>query len=92
MNEHFRASRCLPGKTLIVAVVVLGAFWLGTLARQDSVANAEVRPGKQHKAFQSGATRSLVILQDIAATLRQIDERVKRIEMTAIAPEKRDTK
>ena len=85
MNKFFRATRCLPSNTLIMAIVVLGAFWLGTMARENSVANAEVRPGKTHQAFQSGATRSMVVLQDIAATLQQIDGRLKRIEEVAIA-------
>ena len=88
MNRYDRATRCFPSKTLLVAVVVLGAFWVGTLARQDSVANAEVRPGTPQKAFKSGAARSLVILQDISTTLKQIDERLKRIEGVAMAADK----
>ncbi len=85
MNEYFRAARCLPRKTLLIAIVVLGAFWLGSMARENSVANAGVRQGKTHQAFQSGATRSIVVLQDIAATLQKIDGRLKRIEEVAIS-------
>ncbi len=85
MNRYDHAARCLPSKTLFVAVIVLCAFWLGTLTRDDSVANAEVRTGKPQQAFKSGATRSLVILEDISITLKQIDVRLKKIEAVAIS-------
>jgi len=89
MNTFDRIARCLPNKTLFVAVVVLGAFWLGTLTRENSVANAEVRTGPPQQAFKSGATRSLVILEDISITLKQIDVRLKKIEAVAISANKK---
>ena len=45
-------------------------------------AEAEVRrPTPQH-AFSSGAMRSEVVLKEIAATLRNIDARLARLETT----------
>ncbi len=85
MKRHNFLVQCVPSKTLLVSVIVLAAFWIGTLARQHPVANAEVRPGTPQQAFKSGATRSLVILREISVTLKTIDVRLKRIEAVAMS-------
>lgn len=66
---------------------LLAALLAGTVAFVAGIAwafqgatPADVRRGPQREAFLSGSERSVPILEDIAATLHQIDTRLARIE------------
>jgi hypothetical protein len=47
------------------------------------IAHGEVRTGPPPEAFQSGGQLSVPVLKEIAATLRQIDARLARLETVA---------
>jgi hypothetical protein len=51
-------------------------------------ARASVRESPPRQAFLAGGERSLPILQEISGTLKQIDERLARIEKTLAAAAK----
>jgi hypothetical protein len=69
-------------RCLIVAGLIGSGMWIGTALPPGDVARAEMQPdAAQH--FQSGAQQSVPILREIAATLKQMDARVARIETAA---------
>jgi hypothetical protein len=66
-----------------VALIALGAllgFWVSSAPGRPEEARAGVRESAQPKAFLSGSERMEPILREIAATLKQLDGRVQRIE------------
>jgi len=63
---------------LITAGIVAGAAF-----GPPPEAQAEIRATAPPKAFQSGGQLSVPILKEIAATLRQIDSRLARLETVA---------
>jgi hypothetical protein len=70
-----RIATCL---TLAGCGVIVGAAWT-TSGR----ALGEGQPANQPQHFQSGAQLSVPILKEIAATLKQMDARLARIETAA---------
>ena len=65
-----------------LALVCAGVLAGGVLP-SVRVAQGEVRTGPPPAAFQSGGQLSLPLLKEIAATLRQIDSRLARLETVA---------
>ena len=68
---------------MVIAVVAFVSFAAGTSERASSSARADVRRSKPREAFLSGAGRSLVVLQEISATLKRMETRLDRIERSA---------
>jgi len=68
-----------------VGIIVLGAYLAGSSLRLPPEANADVRPSPPRQAFLAGGERAVPILQDIAATLKRIDDRLARLEKTVAA-------
>ena len=64
------------------ALVIVGAI-IGASVSTSNTAQAEQRPVPEPPSFRSGDQISVPILRDIAATLRQIDARVARLETAA---------
>ncbi len=62
------------------AVLVLGAFWAGTWFPSQAAVTAEVRQGPRRAAFMAGSERAVPVLEEISATLKQIDARLARFE------------
>ena len=56
---------------------------LGSVATRPSTAWGEVRTPTLPQHFKSGDQLSLPLLQEISATLRQIDARLARLEAAA---------
>jgi hypothetical protein len=81
MNETGRRLRRLAA----VGIIVLGAYLAGSLLRPPRAANADVRHSPPRQAFLAGGERAVPILQDIAATLKRIDDRLARLEKTVAA-------
>jgi hypothetical protein len=70
-------------RLVIIAVLIGGGLWVGaTLPQMDKV-RAEIQPTPPPQHFQSGSQQSVPILQEIAATLKQMDARLARIETAA---------
>jgi hypothetical protein len=69
-------------RIFIVAGLIGSGYWIGASTPQSEMARAEMQPdAAQH--FQSGAQQSVPILREIAATLKQMDARLARIETAA---------
>lgn len=67
--------------TLLAALLAGSvAFVAGIAWAPQGATPADVRHGPQREAFLAGSERSVPILEDIAATLHQIDTRLARIE------------
>jgi hypothetical protein len=66
------------GLLFVAATLMVGASITAT--RQ---AQAEIRATPPPQAFQSGGQLSVPVLKEIAATLRQIDSRLARLETVA---------
>jgi len=81
MNRTGRRLRRLAA----VGIIVSGAYLAGSLFRAPPEANADVRRSPQRQAFLAGGERAVPILQDIAATLKRIDDRLARLEKTVAA-------
>jgi hypothetical protein len=71
-------QRFAVGAVLICAGVLTGAALTSTHA-----ARAEGQSAPQPQHFQSGSQLSLPVLKEIAATLKQIDARLARLETAA---------
>lgn len=71
-------GRMAAGVALVGAGMLTGAALTST-----GPARAEVQPAGEPQHFQSGDQLSLPILKEIAATLKQMDARLARIETAA---------
>ena len=80
-TPHRYRSRLRP--LLGLGLLVVMAFALGQVMQVPAQMRSpfENPPPRQH--FLSGAERSEQVLRDIAATLKQIDRRLERLEQTA---------
>ncbi len=63
-----------------LAAWLLGAFWLGSTLAPRIVATAEAQQAAAPEPFLTGDERALPIQREILATLKQIDERLERME------------
>lgn len=73
-----------PWRTMLVAIGLLAAgIFIGSTATRPSTAWAEVINAAPDQHFYSGGQVSVPILQDIAATLHQMDARLARLETAA---------
>ena len=69
---------------LLVGAMLIGfGIVLGSVVIQPSTAWGEVRSPLPPQHFQGGDQLSLPLLQEISATLRQIDARLARLEAVA---------
>jgi hypothetical protein len=66
------------GVVLVMAGVLAGGGWPSA-----KVAQGEIRTTAPPPPFQSGSQQSVPVLKEIAATLRQIDSRLARLESVA---------
>jgi Skp family chaperone for outer membrane proteins len=73
-----RLQRILLAMTLLVSGVVAGAA-----ISISNEAHGEIRATPTPQSFQTGGQLSVPILKEIAATLRQIDSRLSRLETVA---------
>lgn len=81
------------GPVACLALLVAGAFCLGTSLRPQSAARAGVRETTPREHFLAGSERSLPVLQEISTTLKQIDGRLSRIEKAvATAAQRQDNR
>jgi hypothetical protein len=79
MNQHASIRRGrIPFMVFVAATFLMGWLWRGDPAVPADARNA---PAPSH--FESGAARSLVILQQIADSLQRIEERLQRLETMA---------
>jgi hypothetical protein len=89
MKRSFHQTFCqwianLPAKrfatyvVLVGAGIVAGAGWM-----PSGLPHAAAQSSDQPQHFQSGSQLSLPLLQEIAATLKQMDARLARIETAA---------
>jgi hypothetical protein len=66
----------------LICAALLGAGWLiGSVATRPAPASAQVINAAPDQHFLSGDQLSLPILQDIAATLHQMDARLSHLEV-----------
>jgi hypothetical protein len=63
--------------------LVLGGVLAGGFLPSAKVAHGEIRTSTPPAPFQSGSQLSVPILREIAATLRQMDARLERLEAVA---------
>ena len=70
-----RIAACLA---LVGAGVLIGAGW-----SPMGATNAVAQPADQPQHFQSGGQLALPVLMEIAATLKQMDARLARLETAA---------
>jgi hypothetical protein len=80
----------LRGNAGWLAALVLGAFWLGSAVplrtantadiQRTQSSTADVQREEPKATFLAGDERSLPVLKEIAATVKQIDARLERIE------------
>jgi hypothetical protein len=70
-------------RILLVAGLVGGGAWLGAALPPMGAAQAEFQPEASVQHVQSGGQLSVPILREIAATLKQMDARLARIETAA---------
>jgi hypothetical protein len=74
----------LPAKRIATCVVMVGAgFVAGAGWLPSGLPRAAAQSSDQPQHFQSGSQLSLPLLQEIAATLKQMDARLARIETAA---------
>jgi hypothetical protein len=76
--RQFKWHRALMVLAIVAAGVVAGANLSST-----NVAHGEVTGTTEPPAFQSGGQLSVPLLREISATLRQMDARLARLELTA---------
>jgi hypothetical protein len=69
-------------RMLVVAGLIVSGMWIGSALPPTGAARAELQEAPPQN-FQSGAQQSVPILREIAATLKQIDARLSRIETAA---------
>ena len=79
---HRPPARSLaPVRSTLICAGLLGAGWLiGSVATRPSAASAQVINAAPDQHFLSGDQLSLPVLQDIAATLHQMDARLTHLE------------
>ena len=65
-----------------IALVMAGVLVGGTVP-SARVAHGEIRETPPPQAFQTGGQLAVPVLKEIAATLRQIDSRLSRLETMA---------
>ena len=65
-----------------IALVVAGVL-VGGAVPSAKVAHGEIRATAPPQSFQTGGQLSVPVLKEIAATLRQIDSRLARLESVA---------
>jgi hypothetical protein len=70
-------------RIVIVTGLIVSGMWIGSALPPTGAARAELQPEATPQHFQSGAQQSVPILREIAATLKQIDLRLSRIETAA---------
>jgi hypothetical protein len=70
-------------RMFVVAGLIVSGMWIGSALPPTGAARAELQPEAPPQHFQSGAQQSVPILREIAATLKQIDARLSRIETAA---------
>jgi hypothetical protein len=70
-------------RLLVVAGLIAAGVTIGAALPPMDAARAEMQPETPPQAFQSGAQQSVPILREIAATLKQMDARLARIETAA---------
>jgi hypothetical protein len=80
MTMALRKRRFL--RVIMAAAVLLGVFWVGANLQPRRFARGGVRETTPKQHFLAGSERSLPILTEISATLKQIDARLARIEKT----------
>lgn len=68
---------------VIGLVLVSAGILAGAALAPPQQAHGEVRETPAPQAFQSGGQLSVPVLKEIAATLRQIDARLARLETVA---------
>ena len=73
------------GRTACLALLLMGAFWAGAVLRPQPAARASVREVTPKRHFLAGGERAVPVLQEISATLKQIDLRLSRIEKAIVA-------
>ena len=76
MTTHVRAKTAPAAWTVCVLAAFCAGGWISSLPAAD----AQVRKVTPKVHFQTGSERSLPLLEEIAATLKQIDGRLSRIE------------
>jgi hypothetical protein len=84
-SGHESRTRSLtPIRSLLICAGLLGAGYLiGSVASQPTTASAQVINSAPDQHFMSGDQLSLPVIQDIAATLHQMDARLGRLELVA---------
>jgi hypothetical protein len=80
------AGRLHIGNVGWLAALLLAAFWLGSAVPPRTAATAEIQKTESKEPFLAGDERSIPILKEIAATVKQIDARLERIEKLLPAP------
>ncbi len=73
-----------------LTLLASAAYVVGVASRPTATAEAGVRQTTPKQHFLTGDQQSVPILQDIAATLKQIDARVAKIEKTVAEIAARD--
>ena len=83
-NQELLLPRHRSWRWLLVGAMLIGiGIALGSVVTPPSTAWGEVRTPTLPPSFQSGGQLSLPVLQEISATLRQIDARLARLEAAA---------
>ena len=76
------------GRAGLMAVLLLIAFWLGSAVPPRTARTGELQPSGSNEPFLAGDERSIPILKEILATVKQIDARLERIEKQVPAERK----
>ena len=84
MHVHSKSERRQVYRSVALVLLLLGAYALGrSLSALAQVPSPfDNPPPRQH--FLSGSERSEAVLHDILATLRQMDDRLARIERATL--------
>jgi len=82
-RESDRWLRTDAQRIVIGMALVAGGVFAGAALPPGGAALAEVQSAAQPQHFQSGSQLSVPVLKEIAATLRQMDARLARIETAA---------
>jgi hypothetical protein len=76
------------GRAAWMAVLLLAAFWLGSAIPPRIARTGELQPTGATEPFLAGDERSIPVLKDILATVKQIDARLERLEKRVPAEQK----
>lgn len=83
-NREHTGRRPLRLRSLLFGVGLVAAGWIvGSVASRPMAANAQVINAAPDQHFLAGDQLSLPVLQDMCATLHQMDARLGRLEATA---------